>query len=192
VIKRTLGRMVLRITRWRTEGSAPGEKKYVLIGAPHTTNWDLLYLLAVSFDLGVRVSWLGKKSLFRGPLGFVLRRLGGVSVPRGQRSGMVDSLAEQYARAESLVIVIAPEATRSHSDHWKTGFHRVAVAAQVPIVCGYIDYERRVTGFGRVVWPTDDLEADMAVFRSFYADKQGKYPDQVSEVRLRDEQVAPD
>ena len=185
MIRRTLGRAVLRIAGWRVEGSAPREPKYVLIAAPHTSNWDLLYLLALSFRLGVKVSWLGKDSLFKGPMGFVLRRFGGVPVPRGQKSGMVESLAEEFDRAESLVIVVPPEATRSQTDHWKSGFYRIAVAAQVPIVCGYLDYENRVGGFGKVVWPTEDLEADMAAFREFYADKQGKFPDQVGEVRLR-------
>lgn len=189
VIKRSLGRAVLRLTGWQAEGSAPTERKFVLIAAPHTSNWDLLYLLALSFRLGVKVSWLGKDSLFKGPIGFVLRRFGGVPVPRGKRSGMVESLAEEFGKAESLVIVIPPEATRGYTDHWKSGFYRVAVAAEVPIVCGYLDYERRAGGFGSVVWPTADLSTDMAVFRSFYADKQGKYPDAVGTIRLRAEDV---
>jgi 1-acyl-sn-glycerol-3-phosphate acyltransferase len=189
VIKRSLGRAVLRLTGWQAEGSAPTEPKFVLIAAPHTSNWDLLYLLALSFRLGVKVSWLGKDSLFKGPMGFVLRRFGGVPVPRGQRSGMVESLAEEFGKAESLVIVIPPEATRGYTDHWKSGFYRVAVAAQVPIVCGYLDYERRAGGFGPVVWPTADLASDMAAFRSFYADKQGKYPEAAGTIRLRAEDV---
>jgi len=184
-----LGRTVLRITRWRAEGSAPNQPKYVLIAAPHTSNWDLLYLLALSFQLGVKVSWLGKDSLFRGPMGFVLRRFGGVPVPRGKRSGMVESLAEEFDRSESLVIVVPPEATRGDTDHWKSGFYRIAVAARVPIVCGFLDYGRRIGGFGQVVWPSGDPNADMAIFRAFYADKQGKFPEQVGEIRLREESI---
>jgi 1-acyl-sn-glycerol-3-phosphate acyltransferase len=187
VIRRFIGRTVLRITRWRVGGTAPDEPKYVLIAAPHTSNWDLLYLLALSFALGVKVSWLGKDSLFRGPMGFVLRRFGGVPVRRGQRSGMVESLAAEFERTESLVVVIPPEATRGTTDHWKSGFYRVAVAAQVPIVCGYLDYGHRVGGFGQVVWPTGDLDADMAVFRSFYADIRGKYTANVGEIKFRNE-----
>ncbi len=190
MIKKSAGRLVLRIARWHPEGSAPNEQKYVLIAAPHTSNWDLLYLLALSFHLGVKVSWLGKDSLFKGPMGFALRHFGGVPVPRGQRSGMVESLAEQFGKAESLVIVIPPEATRGYTDHWKSGFYRIAVAGRVPIVCGYLDYERRRGGFGQVVRASGDLDADMAVFRSFYADKRGKFPDQVGEVRLRSEDAA--
>jgi 1-acyl-sn-glycerol-3-phosphate acyltransferase len=162
----------------------------VLIAAPHTSNWDLLYLLALSFRLGVKVSWLGKDSLFKGWMGNVMRALGGVPVQRGARSGMVGSLAEEFAHAKSLVIVIPPEGTRGYTDHWKSGFYRVAVEADVPIVCGYLDYARRTGGFGPAIWPTSDLDADMDAFRAFYADKQGKYPDEVGEVRLRDEDIA--
>ena len=190
MIKSGAARLVLRITRWSAEGSAPTEQKYVLIAAPHTSNWDLLYLLALSFHLGVKVSWLGKDTLFKGPVGSVLRSLGGVPVRRGQRSGMVESLVAEFDRAERLVIVIPAEGTRSATDHWKSGFYRVAVEAGVPVVCGYLDYRRRAGGLGRVVWPTGEIEADMAVFREFYADKHGKFPDQVGDVRLRSEDIA--
>ncbi len=188
MIRKFIGRAVLRVTRWRAEGSAPSEPKYVLIAAPHTSNWDLLYLLALSFALGVKVSWLGKDSLFKGPMGTVMRWFGGVPVRRGAKSGMVESLAEEFRNAESLVIVIPPEATRGATDHWKSGFYRVAIEADVPIVCGYLDYGRRAGGFGLVVHPTQDVDADMERFRTFYADIQAKYPDHAGEVRLRAEQ----
>lgn len=188
MIRKFIGRAVLRVTGWRAEGPAPSEPKYVLIAAPHTSNWDLLYLLALSFALGVKVSWLGKQSLFKGPMGMVLRRFGGVPVRRGEKSGMVESLAAEFQQAESLVIVIPPEATRGPTDHWKSGFYRVATEAGVPIVCGYLDYRRRAGGFGLVVHPTSDVRADMDVFRSFYRDIQGKYPANSGEVRLRSEE----
>ncbi len=138
----------------------------------------------------MRLSWLGKDTLFKGWMGKVMRALGGVPVPRGERSGMVDSLVEEFANAESLVIVIPPEATRGDTDHWKSGFYRIAKAADVPIVCGYLDYANKVGGFGPVIWPSSDLGADMDAFRAFYADIQGKFPDHVGDVRLRDEDVA--
>lgn len=187
MIKQSLGRSVLRLRGWRLEGSPPDEPKYVMIAAPHTSNWDLLYLLAMSFVSGVKLSWLGKDSLFKGWMGRLMRVLGGVPVRRGERSGMVDSLADEFGAAESLVIVIPPEATRSYTDHWKSGFYRVAKAAEVPISCGYLDYANKVGGFDTVIRPSDDLAADMDKFRAFYADKQGKYPDNVGVVRLHDE-----
>jgi 1-acyl-sn-glycerol-3-phosphate acyltransferase len=191
VIKRTVARIVLRATGWKAADGVPTEQKYVLLAAPHTTNWDLLYLLAISFRLGVNMSWLGKDSLFRGPMGTVMRWFGGVPVRRGARSGMVDSLAEEFARSESLVIVIPPEATRSYTDHWKSGFYRIAIAADVPIVCGYLDYSTRTGGLGQLVHPSGDAAADMDKFREFYADKQGKYADQVGEIKLQSEDEEP-
>lgn len=190
MIKRRLGRAVLRIRHWHLEGGPPDESKYVMIAAPHTTNWDLLYLLAMAFAADVKLSWLGKDSLFKGWMGKLMRVLGGVPVPRGERSGMVESLVAEFAAAESLVVVIPPEATRGYTDHWKSGFYRIAKVAEVPIACGYLDYANKVGGFDTMIWPSDDLEADMGKFRAFYADKQGKYPDQVGRIRLRDEHAA--
>ena len=185
MIRRSIGRAVLWCTRWRIEGDPPATAKYVLIAAPHTTNWDLLYLLAMSFATSVRISWLGKDTLFRGPVGTVLRGLGGVPVARDQRSGLVSSLAREFAIADRLVVVVPPEGTRGRTDHWRTGFYRVACAADVPIVCSYLDYSRRIGGFGPVIEPSGDIAADLPLFQEFYADKQGKYPDQQSVIALR-------
>ena len=187
MIRQSIGRAVLWSRRWRIEGDPPALPKYVFLAAPHTTNWDLLYLLAISFASGVRMSWLGKESLFRWPLGLVLRPLGGIPVARNQRSGLVASLAREFAAADRLVVVVPPEGTRSRTDHWRTGFYRIACAAEVPIVCGYLDYSRRVGGFGPVIEPSGDIAVDLALFQEFYADKQGKYPDEHSDIALRPE-----
>lgn len=185
MIRRSIGRAVLWSRRWRIEGDPPDRAKYVLIAAPHTSNWDLLYLLAMSYATDVHVSWLGKNSLFRGPLGPVLRALGGIPVERDRRSGLVSSLAGEFAAADRLVVAVPPEGTRGRTDHWRTGFYRVACAADVPIVCSYLDYSRRVGGFGPVIEPTGDLGADLPLFQEFYADKRGKYPDAESDIALR-------
>lgn len=185
MIRRSIGRSVLWSRRWRIDGDPPAISKYVLIAAPHTTNWDLLYLLAMSWTTGVRVSWLGKDSLFPGPVGTVLRALGGIPVERDRRSGLVASLASEFAAADRLVVTIPPEGTRSRSDHWRTGFYRVACAAEVPIVCSYLDYSRRVGGFGPVIEPSGDIAADLPLFQEFYADKRGKYPLEESDIALR-------
>lgn len=176
---------MLWCTRWNIEGDPPTTPKYVLIAAPHTTNWDLLYLLALSYATGVHISWLGKDTLFRGPVGILLRRLGGVPVVRDRRSGLVESLAVEFAAADQLVVVVPPEGTRGRTDHWRTGFYRIACAADVPIVCGYLDYARRTGGFGPVIEPTGDIAVDLPLFQAFYADKQGKHPDEHSDIALR-------
>lgn len=186
-MKRSIARVALRLTRWGTDGDPPGEAKFVAIAAPHTSNWDLFYLLMHGWYHGVDMSWLAKKSLFIGPLGWLLRAFGGIPVARESRGGMVMALAAEFDAAERLVVVIPPEGTRSWSDHWKSGFYRVALAAKVPIVCVYLDYGTRVGGFGPVIVPTGTVDDDMALIRAFYADKDGKYPDQKSEIRLRPE-----
>ncbi|MGF1598687.1 MAG: 1-acyl-sn-glycerol-3-phosphate acyltransferase [Acidimicrobiales bacterium] len=159
------------------------------IAAPHTTNWDLPYLLLHAWYHELPISWLGKASLFRWPAGPILRRLGGVPVDRGSRSGMVRSLAERFDHAahydRPLVLVIPPEGTRSARDHWKSGFYEIARAADVPIVCSFLDYERRVGGFGPTIHPTGDVDADLAVIRRFVTGIKGKHPDQASTVAFR-------
>lgn len=185
MIRRSIGRAVLRSRRWRIEGYPPEIPKFVMVAAPHTTNWDLLYLLAVSWATGIHVSWLGKDSLFPGPVGTLLRALGGIPVERDRRSGLVSSLTREFAAADRLVVTFPPEGTRSRTDHWRTGFYRVAVAAEVPIVCSYLDYSRRVGGFGTAIEPSGDIAADLPLFQEFYAGIQGKYPDQQGDIALR-------
>ena len=183
-MKRAIARVVLRLTRWGTEGDPPDAARFVAIAAPHTSNWDLLYLLMHGWYHDVDMSWLAKDSLFVGPLGWLLRAFGGIPVARGSRGGMVAALAAEFEASERLVVVIPPEGTRSWSDHWKSGFYRVAFAAQVPMVCVYLDYGNRIGGFGPAVVASGDVDGDMAVIRAFYADKAGKFPDQQSEIRL--------
>src|SRR5262245_60785538 len=117
----TLGRIFLWLSGWRVEGSLPaGLRRAVVIAAPHTTNWDLPYMLAVSYVLGVRPSWLGKRELFRRPFGPLMRLLGGVPVDRGRRSNLVEQAAERLHDADRLFLVIPPSGTRSRAAHWKS------------------------------------------------------------------------
>lgn len=183
-MKRSIARVVLRLTRWRTVGEPPDDAQFVAIAAPHTSNWDLFYLLMHAWYHDVDMSWLAKESLFVAPLGWLLRTLGGIPVARGSKGGLVATLTAEFGDTERLVVVIPPEGTRAWSDHWKSGFYRVALAAGVPMVCVFLDYGTRVGGFGPVVVATGDTDADMMVIRQFYADKEGKFADQKSEVRL--------
>lgn len=185
MIRQRVATAFLRATRWSVEGERPDEPKFVLIAAPHTTNWDLLYMLAVAYHFDVDVSWLAKHSLFKGPIGWFLRKLGGIPVRRGANSGMVNSLAEAFADADRLVIVVPPEATRKYTDHWKSGFYRIAMAADVPVVCSFLDYPTRTGGVGTALHLSGDVDADMRVIRKFYAGKRGKYPANEGDVILR-------
>jgi len=186
-----MARLALRMCGWRVEGSLPpGLARAVVIAAPHTTNWDLPYMLAVAFALGVRPSWLGKQELFRGPFGWLLRWLGGVPVDRSRRSNLVEQAVERLHAADRLFLVIPPSGTRSRAPHWKSGFYHVARGAQVPLVCAFLDYPRRTGGIGPVFVPTGDLHHDMDRLRLFYRDIRGKYPDQETPVRLAEEDRA--
>jgi 1-acyl-sn-glycerol-3-phosphate acyltransferase len=171
---------------WRVEGVLPPTTRAVLIAAPHTSNWDLPFMLAVGWAYGVRPSWLGKRELFRWPFGGVMRWLGGIPVDRRSRQNLVQQAVAVLEKAQALTLVIPPSGTRSRAPYWKSGFYHIARGARVPIVCGFLDYARRVGGIGPVFEPTGDIEADMLVIRDFYAGIAGKYPERAAPVRLKD------
>ncbi len=177
----------LRMTGWKQEGEIPAARGYVLIAAPHTSNWDLIYLLAHAWAFGVKVSWMGKHQIFGGPAGPLMRALGGIPVRRDRAGGLVGQMAEAFEKNPSLVLTVPPEGTRGYVPYWKSGFYQIAKAAGVPIVMSFLDYGRRVGGFGPALVPTDDVRADMDEIRAFYSDKEGLYPDDVGEIRLKEE-----
>jgi 1-acyl-sn-glycerol-3-phosphate acyltransferase len=182
-----LSSLFLRANGWKAEGERPAASKYVLIAAPHTTNWDLFYFLAIARVMNVRVSWMGKKSLFRGPMGTVMRSLGGIPVRRDRSCNLVDQMAEAFDSSNSLVLTVPAEGTRGYVAHWKSGFYQIALAANVPIVLGYLDYERKRGGLGPELIPTGDIREDMNEIRAFYAKVRGKYPERFGAVRLKEE-----
>jgi 1-acyl-sn-glycerol-3-phosphate acyltransferase len=188
--RRALARLFLRATGWRPEGEHPAALRYVLIAAPHTTNWDFPYLLAFAEHFGMRISWLGKASLFRFPLGPVMRALGGVPIERSRSANRVAEMARVFGDHEELGLVVPAEASRGRTDYWKSGFYYIALTAGVPIVMSYLDYARKIGGIGPAFVPTGDVAHDMDAVRRFYADKQGKFPAAFGPVRLREETEA--
>jgi 1-acyl-sn-glycerol-3-phosphate acyltransferase len=186
-MKRFLASVFLRLAGWEPEGRRPAARRYVLIAAPHTSNWDLAYLLALSVVLDVKVSFMAKHTLFRGPLGWAMRRLGGIAIRRHQRENRVDQMARVLNESETLCLAVPAEGTRSYVPHWKSGFYHIARRARVPIVMGYLDYARKRGGFGPELIPTGDVREDMDEVRSFYADKIGKHPAHFGTVRLKEE-----
>jgi 1-acyl-sn-glycerol-3-phosphate acyltransferase len=186
-VEHFFARWFLRLSGWQAEGEKPAAERFVLIAAPHTSNWDLAYLLALSAIFGLRVSWMGKDALFRPPLGWLMRRAGGIPIVRDRRGDMVAQVARSFASCERLALVVPAEGTRSRVSHWKSGFYHIARTANVPIVLGYLDYARRRGGFGPSIDASDDVRADMDKIRAFYADKVGKFPQQFGEVRLKEE-----
>jgi 1-acyl-sn-glycerol-3-phosphate acyltransferase len=170
----------LRLNGWQVEGTLPAQaRKAVLIAAPHTSNWDLPYTLMVAFCLRLNIRWMGKASLFRGPLGPVMRWLGGIAINRERSSNAVAACAAALQQATNpLQLVVPPEGTRGRTRHWKTGFYFIALQAQVPIVLAYMDYQRKVSGLGPVFTPTGDVERDMEEIKRFYLGVKGRRADQ--------------
>jgi 1-acyl-sn-glycerol-3-phosphate acyltransferase len=179
--------MVLAATGWKTEGERPRDRRFVLIAAPHTSNWDLVYLLALAEIFDVRISWMGKDAIFRPPFGWLMKRLGGIPVVRSKRTNLVAQATQRFATSQDLALVVPAEGTRGAVEHWKSGFYHIARGADVPIVLGYLDYARRRGGFGPSLRATEDVRKDMDQIREFYGDKAAKYPDQFAEPRLREE-----
>lgn len=187
-VKRTLrhriGEAWLKAFGWTVEGGVPPVVKAVVVAAPHTTNWDLPFMLATSYVLGLEISWLGKHTLFNPPLGVLLKALGGIPVDRRTAHNAVDNAARLFEEAEELLLVVPPEGTRSKASRWKTGFYYIAVKAQVPIILGYLDYGRKASGLGELFYPTGDIKKDFAAIKEFYSKVTPKYPEHMGEISL--------
>jgi 1-acyl-sn-glycerol-3-phosphate acyltransferase len=175
----------LTLLGWRLDQRLPDTHKYLIIGAFHTSNWDMPLGLLGLWALGLKPRWVAKHTLFRWPLGPFLKAIGGIPVDRRAHTGFIDRIAAAYDACDELVVTIAPEGTRSKTDYWKTGFYYIAIAAKVPIALGYIDYPNKRLGIGGMLNPSGDIEADMAIIRDFYSDKTGLRPENQGEIRLK-------
>ena len=181
---RLLRRLLIALYRrggWTSVGTVPTPQRFVLIAAPHTSNWDFPYFLGVTQALGIRTHFMAKASLFRWPLGGFMRQVGGVRLDREAARDTVQQMVEEFSRRDDFVLTIAPEGTRGAVSKWRTGFYQIALGAGVPIVCGFMDYPTRTSGLGPVIVPTGDYEADMAPAFDFYRGIRGKHPERGSQ-----------
>lgn len=185
VLLRWLAWGLMKTFGWRMEGHPPDLPKYVLIAAPHTSNWDLAVMLTLAFNFRTPISWMGKDALFRPPFGGLCRWLGGIPIDRSKANNVVEQSVALFREKDSFVLVVPPEGTRKKVRYWKTGFYYIARDARVPILLGFIDYGRKVGGFGPVVVPTGDIEADMKTIQAFYAGITGKHPEQTDRADVR-------
>ena len=179
-IIRLLERIALPLLKWRGwthHVDAPSEKKYVLIVAPHTSNWDFLLMFPVGLLLKRRVRFMIKHSVFVGPVGSVLRWLGGIAVERSSRHNFVQQMVDEFAQAEEMVLIITPEGTRSPVPEWKRGFYHIAHEAGVPIVRCFLDTGRRRAGIWAPFYPTGQVEADLKKLRADYDQVIPRYPE---------------
>ncbi|GAA4285662.1 1-acyl-sn-glycerol-3-phosphate acyltransferase [Georgenia daeguensis] len=174
IIRRALARAYWAVSRWHYRSAPlPRDGAGILIGAPHTSNWDFALMLAISWRAGVSVKFLGKKSLFKRPFGPLMRLLGGIPVDRANPAGLVDELVARVRAGERFYLVITPEGTRSASPYWKSGFYRIARATGLPVILGYVDRTTMTSGLGPTLRLTGDVVADMDRIRAFYDGKTG-------------------
>jgi 1-acyl-sn-glycerol-3-phosphate acyltransferase len=185
-----LAALVLRAARWTAVGEVP--KTGVLVGAPHTSNWDFVMMLLIMWRGDVTPRVLMKKELFRGPLGWLLHRLGGLPLDRDNPGAVVRELVREARSGEPFLLILAAEGTRKKGEYWKSGFWRIARSAKLPIALAFIDGPTRTAGFGPTITATADVVADMDKVREFYRDKHGIHPDRRTEPRLREERAAGD
>lgn len=174
VFSRTVARILWSLTGWRFGGEVPDVSKAVVIVAPHTSNWDFLIGVTAMFALGIRVSFLGKHTLFRGPMGPMMRWLGGVAVDRSSSSGVVQQIVDAFQQHDSLFLTLTPEGTRGKVERWKTGFYHMARQAGVPIVPVVFDYGRRWITFAEPVSPSGDLERELPAIKKLFEGVAGK------------------
>ena len=183
-----LAGLVLRAAGWTAVGDVP--RTGVLVGAPHTSNWDFVMMLLVMWRGGVAPRVLIKKELFRGPLAWLLPKLGGIPLDRANPGSVVRELVREARSGEPFLLILAAEGTRTKGEYWKSGFWRIARSANLPIALAFIDGPTRTTGFGPTIRATSDVVADMDRIREFYRDKRGIHPEMRTEPRLREEFTA--
>lgn len=186
-MKKGFARVLLRLLGWRLDGARPQFDRYVLIAAPHTSNWDfpLMLLFATAFD--IKITWMGKHSLFRPPMGSFMRAVGGIPIIRHEKSNLVESMVDAFSERANMVLVVPTEGTRARVEYWKSGFYHIARQASVPIVPSFLDFGRKLGGFGPALELSGDIVKDMHYFRDFYAGMKGKFPEKFGPIRLREE-----
>lgn len=159
---RRFARMIMGLFGWRVEGTLPNASKFIVIGAPHTSNMDWFIVMGAAFVLGVRISWMAKHSLFKKPMGGIMRWLGGVPIDRRQAQGTVGSAVQRFNERDELILCITPEGTRARvKGQWKKGFYHIAEEADVPILAAAFDYGKKCVRFGPTFKPSGDVEADL-------------------------------
>lgn len=173
---RWIGRAGLRLMGWRVEGQFPDLGRFVIIVAPHTSNWDFIAALFCDLALDLEAGFLAKHTIFVGPFGTWLKSLGGIPVVRSASHNVVSQVAAEFARKDAMVLAIAPEGTRRKVDQWKSGYWHIARAAGVPIVPVGLDFGKRAAVIGPLRHPTDSLELDEAEFQRFFAGITPKRP----------------
>jgi 1-acyl-sn-glycerol-3-phosphate acyltransferase len=185
-LRRNLARLVLRLSGWRTVGDVPPTA--VLVGAPHTSNWDWVVTQLLAWDNSIKIRLLVKESFFKGPVGIFMRATGAVELDRANPSATIKRLLADQATDDHFLLGMAAEGTRGKSEYWKSGFYRIAIQTGLPITLAFLDAPSKTVGWGPTFMPSGDVKADMDMLREFFADKRGFNPDQATEPRLKEEE----
>ena len=172
--------LVYRLSGWRPEGRLPADRKFVIMGASHTSNWDFLVFLGTVHALGRKVHFVGKHSLFKWPMGDFMRALGGVPVDRSAPQDLVSQIVAEFDRHDDFALVVAPEGTRSRTTEWKTGFYQIALRAGVPIVCAGPDYPSKRGVIGPVIRPTGNYAEDLKPAFAFFQTIIPRHPERAA------------
>lgn len=193
---RAISHFLIRLTGWKLDDQSPDVPRYVLIGYPHTSNWDFVIGMLAKSAMSMPLNWVAKHSIFWGPFKYLFVAMGGIPLNRDTTQGFIQKNIEIFQQREHFVLGLMPEGTRSKADHWKSGFYHIAQGAGVPIAFAYMDYSKKIVGVGKVIQPSGDMQADMEIIREFYSDKIGRHPEKQSEIccntRSDSETKAPD
>ena len=179
-----IARAILRLGGWTAVVEQNLPPRALFIAAPHTSNWDAFWALVYKVATGLEIRWFAKQSLFWFPLGNLLRLLGGIPLDRQRARSAVEQAVSMFRDNEQFYFGLAPEGTRSKAEYWKTGFYRIAEAADVPVVLGFLDYANKRVGLGPIVELTGDADYDLRTFRDYYGGMTGRCPDKVGEIRF--------
>ena len=182
-----LARLIFKIFGWKFENHADGDfRRCVMIAAPHTSNWDLLFARAGFSLMRIPVRFTVKHEWLRFPFGGFMRAIGAIGIDRSAknpgdaRPSMTEAMVELFKKNKELAVMVTPEGTRSLRTKWKSGFYYVALGAEVPIGLGYLDYRNKVAGVGKMIYPSGNLEQDMKTIMDFYKNIPAKYPEKFS------------
>ncbi len=175
-IFRFLANLILRMSGWRVEGKLPDIPKYILIGAPHTSNWDFVLFLGVIFHLKANAKYMGKAELFRNPFGWFFYWCGGIPVDRKKSTGLVEQMVDASHKSDKFILVIAPEGTRHYVSEWKMGFYHIAKSAGIPIVLAIVDGSNKTVHVGQVFHLTENMDADIKTIKGYFEGMAGINP----------------
>jgi 1-acyl-sn-glycerol-3-phosphate acyltransferase len=187
LLRRNLARLILRLSRWKTVGEVPPTA--ILVGAPHTSNWDWVVTQLLAWDNSIKIRLLVKDSFFKGPIGIFMRATGAVELDRANPAATIKRLLAEQKTDDRFLLGMAAEGTRSKGEYWKSGFYRIAVQTGLPITLAFLDAPSRTVGWGPTFVPSGDVRADIDRLREFFKDKRGFNPELATEPRLKEEET---